>query len=91
MFLKNQGLVHGEVSPGKEITLADGSKRRFSAVLLDSISIGDATLRNIECVIAEPDSVQSMPPCLIGLNTFYKFAKTITVCPEDNKLIVELK
>lgn len=93
LFLKRQGLVEGFAETSRDVQLADGSNKNSAVVVIDSISIGSATVKNVECVVMTPDSLGKMgdPPLLIGLKTFYRFAKTITMDPERGKFTIELK
>jgi clan AA aspartic protease (TIGR02281 family) len=93
LFLKRQGLVKGLTETSRDVQLADGSNKNSAVIVIDSISIGSATVKNVECMVMTPDSLGNMgdPPLLIGLKTFYKFAKTITMDPERGKITIELK
>ena len=93
MFLKNQGLVSDNLNKDRDVKLADGSVRKFSSIIIDSISVGSAMFKNIECLVAFPDSSGSIPdvPSLVGFNTFYKFSRVISMNPESGEFIMELK
>lgn len=93
LFLKRQGLVKGLTETSRDVQLADGSNKNSAVIVIDSISIGSATVKNVECMVMTPDSLGNIgdPPLLIGLKTFYKFAKTITMDPERGKITIELK
>lgn len=94
MFLKNQGLASGNLNQDREAKLADGTIRKFSSFIIDSISVGSATFRNIECLVTFPDSdgiVISDIPSLVGVNTFYKFSRVISMNPESKEFTMELK
>lgn len=93
LFLKRQGLVKGLTETSRDVQLADGSNKNSAVIVIDSISIGSATVKNVECLVMTPDSLGIMgdPPLLIGLKTFYKFAKTITMDPERGKFTIVLK
>ena len=93
MFLRNQGLLSEKPNGDRDVKLADGSIRKFSSIILDSISVGTATFKNIECLVAFPDSSGTIQdvPSLVGFNTFYKFSRVISMNPESGEFIMELK
>jgi len=93
MFLRNQGLLSEKPNGDRDVKLADGSIRKFSSIILDSISVGTATFKNIECLVAFPDSSGAIQdvPSLVGFNTFYKFSRVISMNPESGEFIMELK
>ena len=93
MFLMNQGLLSEKPNGDRDVKLADGSIRKFSSIILDSISVGTATFKNIECLVAFPDSSGTIQdvPSLVGFNTFYKFSRVISMNPESGEFIMELK
>lgn len=94
LFLKRQGLVRELTETSRDVQLADGSNKNAAVIVIDSISIGSATVKNVECLVMTPDSIGKIvgdPPLLIGLKTFYKFAKTITMDPERGKITIVLK
>lgn len=94
LFLKRQGLVRELTETSRDVQLADGSNKNAAVIVIDSISIGSAMVKNVECLVMTPDSIGKIvgdPPLLIGLKTFYKFAKTITMDPERGKITIVLK
>lgn len=82
-FMKKQGLLKDNKVEVANATIANGEKVKCYSTKIDEITIGDASIKDVECTVMP----QQDAPLLLGMSVLKKFGN-ISIDYERNLLIL---